>query len=47
MLKGERLVVPQSMREEIKQKLHQSHWYLGLFEERKRSGLLAWYEQGH
>ena len=28
VLKGERLVVPQSMREEIKQKLHQSH--LGL-----------------
>lgn len=28
VLKGERLVVPQSMREEVKQKLHQSH--LGL-----------------
>ena len=45
MLKGERLVVLKSMREEIKQKLRQSDLGIqGCFEERKRSGLLAWNE---
>ena len=41
VLKGERLVVPRSMREEIKQKLHQSHLGLQGCLRRGRSGLLA------
>ena len=44
VLKGEGLVVPKSIREEIKQTLHQVILYPVLFEERKRSGLVAWNE---
>ena len=41
VLKGERLVVPQA------ETAPESSSYSGLFEERKRSGLLAWNEEGH
>ena len=42
VLKGERLVVPKSMRGNEAETAPESPWYPGLFEERKRSGLLAW-----